>query len=117
MIIKREREHTVETADAVNAPRKVRREDYLGIAAGAERIIRQFPADFLIIVDFPVIDDRDFSARRMHRLMPCGREIENRKPSLRETGRISAGSRKDFRAGVIRPSPDHRVIHPRKLFL
>ena len=81
-----EREHALEPVDARVPPFGVRAQDHLGVAGGAEAMALrlQRPAQFPVVVDLAVVDDREVRALHLHRLAAGGREIDDAEAGVGE---------------------------------
>ena len=91
-------------------------EDHFGVRAAAEPVSRagKLGAQLGEVIDLTVENDDVATARGAHRLMPGGREIEDREPP--ETQRQPA-FRVGPHPGVVRPAMGERGGHARDLIL
>src|SRR3990167_5430822 len=83
MIMDRKGEHAVEARQAIGAPLAPRRDDHLGIAAGAETMaaIFQFGAQLAKIIYLAIIGQRDDLVVARHRLRAAF-DVDDRQPQM-----------------------------------
>ena len=110
MVVDGEGEHAVQARQAFDAPLPPRREDHLGIAAGAEAVaaILELGAQLAEIVDFAVVGDGDNFVVARHRLR-AARDIDDRQAEVAET---DAG--RGPGAAAVGAPMRHRVEHRAK---
>ena len=82
----REGKHAVEALDAARAPFRVSFQDDLGVALREKAVALRlkFAAQFAVIVDAAVEDDCQPQLRIDHRLLRCGREIDDAQSAVTE---------------------------------
>ena len=85
----REREHAVEALEAARTPAPVGGEDHLGVAGAREPIPQRLElgAQLDVVVDLTVVRDPGAGLGPAHRLVAGRREVDDRKPSMREPDR------------------------------
>jgi hypothetical protein len=82
----REREHTVETAQAVGAPAPVCGEHDFGVGAGLEPLAGRFQllAQLDVVVDLAVVRDPRLALDIADRVVACSAQVDDRKPAIHQ---------------------------------
>ena len=78
-----EREHATQSVHHVLAHPGVDLQQHLGVRGRAQRyaLLPQFLAEFQVVVDLAVVDHPVPAVRGPHRLVPAGRQVDDRQPT------------------------------------
>ena len=109
----RESEHAVEALDAARAPFRIGFEDDFGVALREEAIslLHELAAQLAIIINAAVENDREAEQRIDHRLLRCGRKIDDAETAVTERNALLR--ERAVRIGTAR---SHCPVHRRKRF-
>jgi len=79
LVPERERPHAVEALEAVGTPRRIRVEDDLGVGLRAEASATalEVAAELDVVVDLAVVGDPEAPLGEAHRLVTCGRRVDD----------------------------------------